>query len=554
MRQSTARAPRREIARREFIHWLVAVLLTAMVGLPASVTVRAQYTDGLPAGLREITVDGQPVDASNTPQIANRNPEFAGRLVRGGQALEIALATEAGEVIRFAVEVDPESGRFKGNAPQRLDEGQYALYANDALVGNFVISGDGEGTPRARRGGGQLLDLALITPFPIELESVAPDLGLVNARYYAVAEQARQTAEATEDGSREAIDAAAQQLSDAGWRQRYESVLAAPQDDDPTLFQVQVTGNVIEYADASVAEAAFDFASAGGEPIETEEIGDASQLSSISGVASRTGAAYRGLRLVFRQDRVLVDVRYVDLLNREVDQATFEALGIAVRERTAAVLEADFQGLSPKALRLDLSSATEPEIREAYEVVGGSPIRLYGEEAAILEARLEGYAGAENVYGGQETGMVAAARRRGAEGTPEPASARRGTPLAYAVTLYGFADEAAAEEWLAGLDERLQGEQLPGYLSFAAVPDARTLGDASATYELNRQIGEETGGGYRVYIRVGAEIAAVELAAVGGVPVESVTELVNAQADCFRRGACQGTASVPAIAEPAETG
>ena len=221
------------------------------------------------------------------------------------------------------------------------------------------MTGEASGTPQARRGGGRPLDLALIPPFPVELETVAPDLGLVNARYYTIEEQARQTAEAAGDPSREAINAAAEQLAAAGWRQRYESVLAVPLADDATRFEVQLTGNVIEYANAEIAEQAFDFATGGGEPIEAETIGDASQLSEISGVASETGAAYRGLRLVFRQDRVLVDLRYVDLANREVDQETFFALGEAVQGRAEAVLGADFQGMSPKALRLDLTLAAE---------------------------------------------------------------------------------------------------------------------------------------------------------------------------------------------------
>lgn len=536
--------------------WMVAVLVGA-VGLPtvAPVPGRAQYTDGLPAGLRDVTVDGQPIDASTTPEVGTTEPEFAGRLTRGGATtLELGLGSEAGETIRFEVEITADSGRFRGTAPDPLEAGRYALYVNDALVGEFVVTGEESGTPQARRGGPRPLDLALIPPFPIELQSVAPDLGLVNARYYSVDEQARQTAESAGDASREAVNAAADQLAAAGWRQRFESVLAVPQADDATRFEVQLTGNVIEYADAEIAGQAFEFATNGGEPIEADTIGDASQLSSISGVASETGAAYRGLRLVFRQDRVLVDLRYADLLNREVDQDTFVALGVAVQGRAEAVLGEGFQGLSPKALRLDLgAAAAAPSIRESYEVVGGSTIRLYGEEATALEARSESYAGAENAYGGVASATVAGGgagaggRRAGRQATPAAATATgEAIPIAYSVALFGFADEGEAEGWLAGLDARLEGAQLPGILSIAAVAEAPTFGDGSATYELNRQIGDGTGGGFRVYVRIGAEIAAVELAAVGEVPPAAVEELVNQQVECLQRGACQGEANVPA--------
>ena len=56
--------------RRLATIWLVATMLTAAVGA----TARAQYDDGLPAGVRQVTVDDQPIDASTTPEVANRNP------------------------------------------------------------------------------------------------------------------------------------------------------------------------------------------------------------------------------------------------------------------------------------------------------------------------------------------------------------------------------------------------------------------------------------------------------------------------------------------------
>jgi len=524
------------------------VILAVGLGAPLapSAGVRAQYTDGLPAGLREITVDGQPIDASTTPEVGTRNPEFAGRLARGGVALTLAVVDEAGQMVDIAVEVDAESGRFQGTAPDRLAVGRFSLYANDALVGAFVITGEEDGTPRARERGGPFLDLALIAPFPIELSSVAPDLGLVNARYLSVDEQARQTAEQAGDASREAVQAAADQLADAGWRQRYESVIAAPQSADPTLFDTQLTANVIEYADDATAEEAFGVAVGGSEALEAETIGDDSHLNAVSGVASRTGSAYRGLRLVFRQERVVVVLTYVDLLNRAVDQPTFEALGLAVQERTTSVLGEGFDGLSPKVLRLDLSAATAaPTVREAYEVVGGSVIRLYGEDEATLETRGAVYDGVDNAYGKVVAATLAGGGGRRAEREGTPAAADAGSPLAFSVALYAFADEAGADAWLAGLDARLQQSDLPGYLSFAAVADAPAFGDASLTYELNRQIEEVTGDGFRIYVRVGAEVAAVEVASAQGFSLEAVGELVTAQVDCLQRGACQDAAPLP---------
>jgi len=530
--------------------------LVAAIALPATRPALAQYTDGLPAGLREITVDGQPIDAATVPEVATTTPEFAGRLNRGTPpVLELALQTEAGEVIRFAVEVDPESLRFRGQAPDPLAAGRYALYANDALVGEFVVTGE-DGTPRARRGGGRPLDLALVIPFPVELSTVNPNLGVARARYFDIEQQALAAAAADGEVTREEIAQRQQELRNGGWRQRYEAVLAEPDPDDDTgrRFATEIIAQVFEYEDAAVAEAAFAQAAGANEPIETDiTIGEESQLSEVSGVASQTGAAYRGLRLTFRQDRILVVIRYVDLLNREVDQDTFLSLGQQLQGRAEAVLGEDFQGLSPKALRLDVGpSASSVAIQEAYELIAGAAIRGYREEEAALEARAESYAGAENVYSSTVAAVIGggAGRRAGPEGTPRATAAGQGSEIGYASVLYGFSDEAAAEEWLAGLDARLQQAQLPGYLSFAAVADAPAYGDGSITYELNRQIGEATAGGFRVYVRVGAEVAAVELAAVDGVSVDAVEELVNAQIECLQRGACQATADVPAGVGP----
>ncbi|MDQ3780583.1 MAG: hypothetical protein M3354_08570, partial [Chloroflexota bacterium] len=68
--------------------WLVAVTIIVSLGAVA----HAQYDDALPAGLLQITVDGQPIDASTTPEIDNRNPEFAGRVERGSAtSVEIGI-------------------------------------------------------------------------------------------------------------------------------------------------------------------------------------------------------------------------------------------------------------------------------------------------------------------------------------------------------------------------------------------------------------------------------------------------------------------------------
>ena len=517
--------------------WVVAMMVATALGS----TARAQYDDGLPPGVEQVTVDGQPIDASTTPRTDNRNPDFAGRLTPGPTSVELGLGN--GEITRFSLDVD-QRGRFRGNAPEPLDPGRYSLYINDALVGEFVITGD-EGTPRAAEEGTRL-DLARIVPFPFDLADAVPGIAFLDGRYLSVAEEARRTAEAGGDASRAAVGEAADSLRAAGWRQRYESRLAAPKADDPTQFDVQVTSFVIEYTAADNAEAAYDAATEGGEAIaEAATIGDASQLTRLSGVTPDTGAAYRALRLIFRQDRLLAVLVYADLLNREPDQAVMEGLGQAVQERAAAVLAGEVGEWSPLALRMDLERTTgQPRIREAYELLDGQLIAAYGEEERTRSSREAAYAGAAVAYSASFSARVGGGDR-GRDATPGADAGGEEGSVDYIVTLYGFNDAGEADAWLSGLGQRLSQDPLRGYLSFTPVDDAPTYGEASATYTFRRRAGGETASGFRVYVRVANTIAAVELSAAPEAPLTAVEELVRTQVECLETGTCPEPAQVP---------
>ena len=516
--------------RRWAAIWLVAIMATT--GLGATARAQYEYGDQLPEGVLAITVDGQPINAGATPRIANRNPVFAGRLEPGPTEVELALGN--GELVRFTLEVDPQTGRFQGRAPNPLAPGTYTLYIDDEVVGDFVVGGED-----GAAAGGELLDLAALVPFPADFNPAVANLGLIDGSYRSLAEEARQTAEAR-GGGREAVTQAEQELTASGWQGRYDVQLAVPRTDAPTQFETLVNGFVIQYATAANAEAAFA-ASATGEEVEAETIGDASRVTRASGVTSDTGAAYQSLQLLFRQDRFLFVVSLADLLNREPDLAALQAAGRAIQERAEARLAGDAQGLSRQVLRLDLAGLPgQPSVDEHYEVFDGALVAAYNEEAAARSAREAAFADTDEVY-------AAAVEARLGGGDDEAASEVGGGSFLYNVTLYRFADEEAAETWLNGLGERLgqdpEGQRLA---AFDALEDPPTFGDATAAFSLSRQSRGQTTSGYRFYVLDGDRVAQIELVSTPDAPLTAVEELVEAQVACLDAEDCPDLAPLPA--------
>ena len=512
------------------LRWLVPLLACLLLvagglGVP---TARAQYTDGLPAGLAQITVDGQAIDASTSPTTASATPQIAGRVTTGATALELAVAPEQKAAIRFPVDVD-QRGRFKGQPPTPLSDGTYALYVNDALVGSFVVRGGGTPTPRQ---GTANLDLAQVVPFPFDFGSAIPNLGFVDGRFYSLQDEAFRTAQASGDTSAQAVTKAQKDLRAAGWQQRYDARLAVPNAADPTRFDVQVSAFAIAYETPQQADAAFRSVVGTAKPIDSVTIGDTSQLDAIKGTAQNTGADYRGLRVTFRQDRVLAMILLADLTNKEPDQAVVEAAALAVQQRLAALLAGSAVGLSPLAQTLDLSeSATGVKPAEAYDVLGSAVVGLYGESGEAGAARAATFGGASDAYLGTFTASLVAANEA-APGTPAAA----GPPLAYHVGLLAFAADADADAWMQGLSQQLASPPA-GYAAFDPVADAPAHGDASATYKI-ATAGDTPLSGYRIYVRDGSRVAWVELASTSPVALAAVGQIAEDQATCLRKERC----------------
>lgn len=518
--------------------WLVAVTIIVSLGTVA----HAQYDDALPAGLQQITVDGQPIDASTTPEVATLNPEFAGRFDRDAGVTTVEIGVGNGEIVRFPLEVSAENGRFRGTAPEPFAPGAYSLYINDALVGEFVIADDAAAGGTADR-----LDLASLVALPFDLEEAYPGLGVVDGRYYSVEDEAIRSSAQSGDSSREAVDSAAEQLRSAGFAQRYDNRIAAPNADNPTQFDALITNFAIEYETAENAEAGYDSITGQSESTvdDAETIGDESEIVRGNGVTSDTGAAYRLLNLTYRLDRVLARIQIVDLLNREPDLAVVEALGQALQERTNAALAGDFTGLSPLALTINTSRAgAVREARGGYEVFDGQLIPTFNEEAELLAQREATNAGTSDVYSSSlVVDLAASDDDPGA--TPEAAAEASAGSVAYFATLSSFSDAEAAQEWLFGLPERLDQDPLPGYLSFAVDDEAPALGEASVAYSFDRRSGEEAISGYRYYVQVESTVAAIELGGTTPQTLDDIQPLMEAQLACITAGSCPEQARLP---------
>jgi hypothetical protein len=548
---------------------LVAVAIWVFALLPASV--QGQYAEGLPPGILSVEVDGQPIDAVTIPVTNNPTPEISGRVELGVPAIELAVAN--GEVIRFPAELD-DRGRFRVPVPQPLADGQYALYINDMLIGVFTVESGAEDEQRAP---GPLLDIARVVPYPADFGDLIPGIGFLDGRFYTLEEEAARTA-VTADGN---VRETQRRLAEAGWLQRYENRLAAPNADNPDVFDVQISSFVVEYASGADARSAF-VTLVGDEPtVDAPTIGDESAVTLVTGTTPDTGSEYQAARLVFRVGPMLGMIVYADLRNEAPDLALLDTVAQGVAGRGTVVADRQSAPLGAMTLRLDPTGAAEGLVRrDLYDVRAGVLTALFAEDDATRESRIELFTGTTDAFSSTTNGTFsqgdsgeraeAAAPEEstvptptsviGIEGqVPEPETVA--TPAVGAATtaevataqvfmvsaLYAFPAEAEAEAWLMEQRERLLAQETTGVTTFTEVADAPALGDASATFATRRPVGagEETAGGFRIYARVGAIVAVVDIGSVPDMPLNGATRIMEMQVACIEEQGCAGPATLP---------
>ena len=583
---------------------LAAVLTWISTLVPQ--TILAQDAAALPPGIRSVEVDGQPIDAATAPVTNNPTPEISGRVELELPAIELIIGDDG--AIRVPAELD-DRGRFRIVAPQALDDGQYSLAISDLPIGTFTVDSAAQVAADTSQSGDRkpLLDIARVVPYPADFGDLAPGIGFLDGQYFTLEEEAARTAAADGEATAQKIRETQRSLSEAGWLQRYENRLAVPSEANPETFDVQVSSFVVEYASGDHASAAFAALAEGDSGTEFPIVGDESALTRLNGVTPDIGSEYQAARLVFRVGPMLGMIVYADLLNQEPDLALLDTVAQSVAGRATVVADSDTVPLGAMALRLDSSTAIGTVVRrDIYDVRAGTLTALYTEDDATREGRVKLLTGTTDAFSSTTNGTFAIggankSDRQSQSATPaEPAptsviviegepteSTIVATPQAIelasdgeadeqksvqvfaASALYGFPGDADAKAWLNGNQERLAAGAASGNGNLVQVPDGPTLGDDSVTFQTRRPTGagEQTANGYRIYTRVGAIIAALEIGSTGDLPLDDVVKLMALQVDCIEAGGCPGVATLsgrlvefpvgepapPAVTEPTKT-
>lgn len=548
---------------------LVGVAICLFALLPARV--QGQYAEGLPPGILSVEVDGQPIDAVTIPVTSNPTPEISGRVELGVPSIELAVAN--GEVIRFPAELD-DRGRFRVPVPDPLADGQYALYINDMLIGVFTVE---SGAADEQRAPGPLLDIARVVPYPADFGDLVPGIGFLDGRFYTLEEEAARTA-VTADGD---VRETQRRLAEAGWLQRYENRLAMPNADNPDVFDIQVSSFVVEYASGADARSAFVTLVGDDPAVDAPTVGDESAVTLLTGTTPDTGSEYQAARLVFRVGPMLSMIVYADLRNEAPDLGLLDTVAQGVAGRGTVVADRQSVPLGAMTLRLDPSGAAEGLIRrDLYDVRAGVLTALFAEDDSTRESRIELFTGTTDAFSSTTNGTFSQgdsgerAETTAPEETTEPTptsvisvegqvaesetvatpavgdetAAEVATAQVFMVSaLYAFPADAEAEAWLVEQRDRLLDQEATGITTFTEVADAPALGDASATFATRRPVGagEETAGGFRIYARVGAIVAVVDIGSVPDMPLNGATRIMEMQIACIEEQGCAGPASLP---------
>jgi hypothetical protein len=545
----------------------------------------AQYTEGLPPGVVSVEIDGQPIDSVTIPSTDSSTPEVSGRVDLGVASVDLAVAN--GEIIRFPAEVD-DRGRFRLVVPQPLGDGQYTLYINDLLIGAFVV--DGAAAPDEREPG-QLLDIARVVPYPADFQDQIPGLGFLDGRFYTIEEEAIRTAAA--GGGQEGADARETQrlLVEAGWLQRYENRLAAPNAENPQTFDLQVSSFVVEYASGADARTAY-VALAGDEPgIDATTIGNESTLTLLAGVTPDTGVSYQAARLVYRVGPMLGVIIIADLRNQQPDIALLDVVAQSVAARGTVIADRQTIPLGNMTLRLDPADADGALVRrDIYDVRGSQLTALYDESDETRASRVELFSGTTDVFsstvsgtfidGGQErdeegvptadpdptapaapTSVIqiegepsaasaeptVAANEEAPEPAPAPETERASAQILMVSSLFEFPGEGEAGAWFAAQRDRLAAEPAEALGTYTILEDGPAFGDESATFAAERpsESDDETASGFRIYTRVGQIVTVLEVASVPGFPMRAAAILMEQQVACVEEQRCSGPARLP---------
>ena len=440
-------------------------------------------------------------------------------------------------------------------------------------------------TDRASEEPMPLLDIARVVPYPADFGDLVPGIGFVDGRFVTLDEDARRAAvvAATGEDSTTSMQGVNRGLAEASWLQRYESRLAAPGPDDTDKFSVEFSSFVFEYASPVDAAAAFAALVTDDRGVEAPLVGDESALTQFTGVTPDTGVDFQAARLVFRVGPMLGMIVYADLLNQEPDLALLDSVAQRVAERAAVVAGRESVPLGSMGLQLDPSAAEGTLLRrDLYDVRVGTLTALYREDDAQRASRIDLFTGTTDAFLSTTNGTFvlaeSAGQSRGADSPgqveaapPTPTSVisiegEASTPTVMSTperavvdpkpdtarifvttSLFAFPGDTEANIWFETQRDRLIAADTTSAGTFTEVPEAPLLGDAAATFATRRVIeaGDQAVGGFRMYSRVGAIVAVLDIESSAEVPLDGVARLMRFQIDCIEGQGCTGLASVP---------
>jgi outer membrane protein assembly factor BamB len=323
-------------------------------------------------------------------------------------------------------------------------------------------------------------------------------------------------------------------LDQSGWRRQYRLLLADPVPGDPSHISRSVALEVAEYADANGADAALTLLTTLGGSGDAREVPGTVSVGDRSSVLRDTTRDYQPrLVLMFRVGRLLASITVVERQTKEDPElAPVEAVAHRFQQRIADKLADPKPGLSSLAVRL--STPVHPAEFDEYWKKDGKIIAGFGESAADLAARAASYGNATDVYGLQNNLLPAP------DQTTSPYVGNR---------LLGFPDEHTAAAWLADTPRSLADRAAGSNGTFGAepIPDARPFGDESLTYAVKYEDQSAKSSGHRIYVRVGAVVAWLQIDGAVEPPLAAVEQLAAAQTACLNAGACPDAVPVPSI-------
>ena len=215
--------------------------------------------------------------------------------------------------------------------------------------------------------------------------------------------------------------------------------------------------------------------------------GNRSQVRRFQGLAD-FGEQYQALNLTFQLGNLVAGLTIGEFGEREPDLATVGALGERLLTKARAGQAGGGPGLSNLVLRL---AGPSVETRsDEYGRLDGETFANYAETTEAFADRAARYGAAPDVYGLLQ--FVPAGGFGGAD------------DVRYLALLYRFDSERVAAAWLRAGVERAADS--PYITAATTVHSAPTFGDESLTVALTTaRDGEETGRGYLIDLRVGAE-------------------------------------------------